>query len=323
MITTGEPSGIGPDVLLAAACKNWPVKIVGIGNRSMLLERSKKLRMDVSLLNYSTIDDDEPHVTGTLPLIDLPLRQPVIPGVLNTANASFVLAQLDLAIELCKTKEMMAMVTGPVHKGVINNAGIAFSGHTEFLAQACDTTEQLMMLLGGDLKIALATTHLPLRQVSKALKIDDLKNKITTLHEGLQNQFNIADPCIVVLGVNPHAGEGAHLGSEEEKIIAPVCDLLRKESMSIVGPISADTAFVPDFRRRVDAYMAMYHDQGLPVLKANSPFSAVNVTLGLPIIRTSVDHGTALDIAGSGKAHSGSIEAAIKLAIELAESRAK
>jgi 4-hydroxythreonine-4-phosphate dehydrogenase len=229
-----------------------------------------------------------------------------------------VLAQLDMAVNLCQSGECHAMVTAPVHKAVINDAGVPFSGHTEYLARATGAEQSLMLLTSGDLRVALATTHLPLREVPDALNARLLKYVLCTLHHDLASRFSCAAPRITVLGLNPHAGEGGHLGSEDQAVIAPVCEMLRGEGLNILGPVPADSAFIPSLRAQTDAYLAMYHDQGLPVLKALGFHGAVNVTLGLPIIRTSVDHGTALDLAATGKADAGSLRAAIQTAIDLA-----
>ena len=209
------------------------------------------------------------------------------------------------------------MVTAPVHKAVINDAGVPFSGHTEYLTDATGAEQSVMLLVSGDLRVALATTHLPLRAVPDAIDPHRLKQTLCTLHDDLVSRFGCTNPCITVLGLNPHAGEGGHLGSEDQELITPVCEMLRGEGMDILGPVPADSAFIPSVRAQTDAYLAMYHDQGLPVLKALGFHGAVNVTLGLPIIRTSVDHGTALDLAATGKADAGSLRAAIQTAIDL------
>ena len=228
-----------------------------------------------------------------------------------------MLAQLELAASLCLAGEFQGMVTAPVHKAVINDAGTPFRGHTEFLADATGAQHVVMLLVTGALRVALATTHLPLRDVPGALSSDVIEQTLRTLHADLVYRFGINEPRISVLGLNPHAGEGGHLGREDQAMIAPVCQKLREEGMKILGPLPADSAFVAAMRETTDAYLAMYHDQGLPVLKALGFHGAVNITLGLPIIRTSVDHGTALDLAGTGKANAGSMLAAVKAAFEL------
>ena len=321
VVTTGEPAGIGPDIVLSAALKNWPCKLIAIGNNALLEARAQQLKLNISLKKYSSVDEENPPRAGTLALIDLPLNRLPEPGLPNPQNAGYVLAQLDLAVELCRSGEVSAMVTSPVQKAIINEGGVPFSGHTEFLGTACEANNPLMLLVAGDLRIALATTHLPLRRVPDAVTAQHLSQQISTLYSGLSTQFGLANPKIIVLGLNPHAGENGHLGDEETNIIGPVCESLRNQNISIDGPISADTAFVPRIRRRADAYMAMYHDQALPVLKSTAFHTAVNVTLGLPIIRTSVDHGTALDLAGSGLAKVSSMEEAISMALRLTQKR--
>jgi 4-hydroxythreonine-4-phosphate dehydrogenase len=242
----------------------------------------------------------------------------VQPGKLDVASASYVLATLSFAAENCLAGEFAAMVTAPVQKSVIADSGVAFSGHTEFLAEQTGSDSVVMLLAAGDLRVALATTHLPLREVPDALSAPMLTRTLRTLHDDLVGRFGLLKPHISVLGLNPHAGEAGHLGCEERDIIGPVCDALRLTGFDIEGPLPADTAFNADIRQRTDAYLAMYHDQGLPVLKFAGFGRAVNITLGLPIIRTSVDHGTALDLAGTGKADAGSLKAAIGQAIKLA-----
>ncbi len=321
IITTGEPAGVGPDIVLTAACKNWPSKLIVLGNRELLLERAQQLGLTIKIQSYSSTDVGGAHVAGVLNLIDLPLNGQAIPGRPDHKNSGYVLAQLELAVELCRSNEVAAMVTGPIQKATINEAGVPFSGHTEFLSKACETDGALMLLVGADLRIALATTHLPLRKVPDAITKQHLHRQISILNLGLKKQFGLMNPKIIVLGLNPHAGEDGYLGDEEQRILGPVCDALRKKNISIVGPISADTAFTPTIRKGADAYMAMYHDQALPVLKSAAFHSAVNVTLGLPIIRTSVDHGTALDLAGTGQAKVSSMEAAITQALRLAQVR--
>ena len=321
-MTTGEPAGIGPDVVLAASQSSWPGQLVAIGDRSLLEARAAALGIDVTFVPYSSIDTAAPHAPGSLPLIEIPLGAPCTAGQLNSANAGYVLAQLEMAVTLCRSGECDGMVTAPVHKGVINDAGIPFSGHTEFLASATKSDHVVMMLATGDLRVALATTHIPLRDVPDALPDCDLEATLRTLHHSLTEQFGFATPRITVLGLNPHAGEGGHLGRDEIELITPLCDTLRAEGMHITGPVPADSAFIPAMRAQTDAYLAMYHDQGLPVLKAVGFQGAVNITLGLPIIRTSVDHGTALELAGTGEADSGSLEAAINAAFDLCRARA-
>jgi 4-hydroxythreonine-4-phosphate dehydrogenase len=254
-------------------------------------------------------------------VMDLPAHQAVKAGSLDPANSPTVLEMLETAVRACMAKEFDAIVTCPVHKGVINDAGIPFTGHTEYLAEQTDTEHVVMMLVGGGLRVALATTHLPLTGVSPAITQDGLEKTLRILHQDLIHHFGIAQPRILVTGLNPHAGESGHLGREEITTISPVLEKLRREGMHLKGPLPADTLFTPHHLAEADCVLAMYHDQGLPVLKYASFGKGVNVTLGLPIIRTSVDHGTALDLAGTGKANPGSLYEAIQLAIELTHSR--
>jgi len=318
IVTAGEPAGVGPDLVLAAAGDHWDAHLIAVGNKALLTERAATLGLGGGFHPYNSTDAPQRHQIGRLPLIDIPLHAACTPGRPDVQNVSHVLAQLDMAVNLCQSGECHAMVTAPVHKAVINDAGVPFSGHTEYLARATGAKQSLMLLTSGDLRVALATTHLPLREVPDALDARLLKYVLSTLHHDLASRFSCAAPRITVLGLNPHAGEGGHLGSEDQAVITPVCEMLRGEGLNILGPVPADSAFIPSLRAQTDAYLAMYHDQGLPVLKALGFHGAVNVTLGLPIIRTSVDHGTALDLAATGKADAGSLRAAIQTAIDLA-----
>ena len=318
VITSGEPAGIGPDILLAAAAKPQPAQLLGIGDKALLIARAQQLALAVTLLPYTSSTPATPHRPGELPFIDVPLATGSQPGKLDPRNASQVLAQLDLAVELCRSGECQGMVTAPVHKGVINDAGIPFSGHTEYLAGALSASNVVMLLTCDNLKVALATTHLPLREVPDAITTRLIEKTLKIIHQGLSQQFGIDQPSMTVLGLNPHAGEGGHLGHEELNVISPACDAARAQGMKVTGPISADTAFTPNKLAETDTYLAMFHDQGLPVLKALGFGDAVNITLGLPIVRTSVDHGTALELAGSGRANAGSLNAAISVAYDMA-----
>ncbi len=317
VITSGESAGIGPDIILSAAHQHWAAELVCIGSEAALRERAKGLGMRVELIPYTAKQSLQPHRPGSLQFIDVSLRVPCTAGDLCPQNGGQVLAQLELAAELCLSGEADALVTAPVHKGVINQFGVPFEGHTEFLAKAFGVDCVVMMLVAGTLRIGLATTHLPLRNVADAISTHSLERQIRTIYTALQQNFYINAPRITVLGLNPHAGEGGVLGLEEIEVIEPTLEQLRSEGFDLIGPLPADSAFSPAVRSATDAYLAMYHDQGLPVLKSESFGEAVNISLGLPIIRTSVDHGTAIDIAGTGKANSGSLEAAIRLAIEL------
>ena len=281
----------------------------------MIAARIHAVEPSVDILDYAP--GNTPRA-GTLEVLHVPLGSPVTAGQLDVANARYVLNVLDRAVAGCKSGEFAGMVTAPVHKGIICDAGVPFSGHTEYLAEATDTPLVVMMLVGGGMRVALATTHLPLKDVSAAITRPLLTDTLRILHTDLRTRFGLAAPRILVAGLNPHAGEGGHMGREEIDVIAPVLEALRAEGMDLRGPLPADTLFVPHTLAQGDAVLAMFHDQGLPVLKHASFGGGVNVTLGLPIIRTSVDHGTALDLAGTGRADPGSLFAAVELAISMA-----
>lgn len=317
IITAGEPSGVGPDVVLAAAMTSWQAQLVVVADKRLLAARADQLGLNIALVDYTDGDPVTAHIPGVLPIIHIPLSAPCIAGTLNTVNAHYVLATLEYGAQACLTGGFNALVTAPVHKGVINEAGVPFSGHTEFFAQLCNTPQVVMMLVGGDLRMALATTHLPLRAVADAITQEGLTKTLQIMAHDLKTKFNIAAPRIAVLGLNPHAGEGGHLGHEEIDTIIPALNDLRADGMDLIGPLPADTA-VKGPAAHCDAILAMYHDQGLPVLKYASFGAGVNITLGLPIIRTSVDHGTALSLAGTGTADCGSLKAAIQLAVDCA-----
>lgn len=314
-ITAGEPAGIGPELVLRLAEAPGASRRVVIADRTLLAERARLLGLPLTLADYRREAAPAP---GTLEVLHVPLAAPSRPGVLDAANGRYVLATLDAAIAGCVAGDFAAMVTAPVHKGVINDAGVPFSGHTEYLAEQTHTPRVVMMLVGGGMRVALATTHLPLRAVPDALTPALLSEVLQILHADLVGKFGIAAPRILVAGLNPHAGEGGHLGREEIEVIEPVLATLRASGMHLIGPLPADTLFNPDKLAQADAVLAMYHDQGLPVLKHASFGQGVNVTLGLPIVRTSVDHGTALDLAGSGRADPGSLFEALALAETLA-----
>jgi 4-hydroxythreonine-4-phosphate dehydrogenase len=320
-LTAGEPAGIGPELLLALAGEPWPAQLVAIADRDLLAARAAAVPglPPIALHAFDPGADATPHVPGHLPVLPIPLARPAVPGQLDPANAAAVLATLDAAVDGCRDGRFDAMVTGPVQKSVIADAGFAFSGHTEYLAARCGVERVVMLLVAGTLRVALATTPLPLAAVPAAITRELLEQTLRILDGDLRQRFGLAAPRIAVLGLNPHAGEGGHLGREELDVISPVLEALRADGLDLAGPLPADTAFTPRALAGVDAVLAMYHDQGLPVLKHAGFGEAVNVTLGLPIVRTSVDHGTALDLAGSGKADTGSLRAAVKLAIELAQ----
>lgn len=312
-VTAGEPAGIGPEICGALKAAALPARVVVIADRGLLRQRT-----GVTWPDFAGGCHGE---AGDVSVLHVPLAAPCVAGKLDVANSPYVLRTLGIACDGCVDKLFDAMVTAPVHKGVINDAGITFTGHTEFLAERTKTPRVVMMLAGGGLRVALATTHVALKDVAAHITREGLAQTLRILHHDLQRHFGIAAPRIAVAGLNPHAGESGHLGREEIEIIAPVIDQLRAQGLQLSDPLPADTLFNPERLRHYDAVLAMYHDQGLPVLKYASFGAGVNVTLGLPIIRTSVDHGTALDIAGQGIADSGSLIEATKLAIELALAR--
>ncbi len=297
------------------AQQNIDANITIIGDKDTLAARAKQLNIDVNLLPYTPTNSQSGK---SISVLHLPTAEKVIVGNLNANNSPYVLNTLRTAIEGCQNNHFDAIVTAPVHKGIINEAAIAFTGHTEYLAELTNTPQVVMMLVGGGLRVALTTTHLPLSKVAEAITKESLEKTIRILHADLTSKFNISNPRILVAGLNPHAGEGGYLGGEEITTINPVLETLRKEGMQLIGALPADTLFTQHHLQDADAVLAMYHDQGLPVLKYTSFGKGVNVTLGLPIIRTSVDHGTALDLAGTGNINLGSMLAALDLAIDLA-----
>lgn len=317
-LTAGDPAGIGPDLLIAMARKPGQAQRVAIADPSVLAARSRQLGEPLHLVYFDPNRPRQATPAHTLEILPIPVAAPVVPGSLEPANAEHVLALLATAADGCLDGTFEAMVTGPVHKGVINRAGFAFSGHTEWLAARADAPMPVMMLATEHLRVALVTTHLSLRAIPDAITVERLETVTRVLHHDLQRDFGIEDPVISVCGLNPHAGEDGVLGREEIEIITPTLDRLRDAGMRLRGPLPADTAFTPRALEGVDAVLAMYHDQGLPVLKHAGFGSAINVTLGLPFIRTSVDHGTALDLAGTGRAEVGSFLAAERLAETLA-----
>jgi 4-hydroxythreonine-4-phosphate dehydrogenase len=319
-ITPGEPAGIGPDLCIELAQRPPEnTEIVFVADPALLEERAAQLGLPLSLTIFNPANAAQTSSPGSAHVIPLKTANAVTCGELDIENAPYVLESLRIACDSIMAGELDALVTGPVHKGVINEAGIQFSGHTEFLADYCQTELTVMMLATEGLRVALVTTHLPLLQVPEAITKDTLGKIINILHRDLQKKFGITDPQILVCGLNPHAGEGGHLGREEIEIIEPVLNQKRNEGMKLIGPLPADTLFTDKYLATADAVLSMYHDQGLPVLKFKGFGKASNVTLGLPIIRTSVDHGTALDIAGSGRAETGSLYNAIATAREMAE----
>ncbi|MDC8446293.1 MAG: 4-hydroxythreonine-4-phosphate dehydrogenase PdxA [Nitrosomonas sp.] len=317
VVTTGEPAGIGPDICLQAAQQPFDCRLIFLADRNLLRTRAETLQLPVQFADSGTIPPGR-HQPGRLYVHHVPLARKVEAGVLNPANAAYVTALLRQATTGCCSQQYDAMVTAPVHKGIINDAGIPFTGHTEYLA-GLTHSQVVMMLIGGGMRVALATTHLPLKDVAAAITAENLESKLRIIHHDLIARFALSRPRIAVAGLNPHAGESGHLGREEIDIIIPVLEKLRGEGIRLSGPLPADTLFNPHQLAQYDCILAMFHDQGLPVLKHASFGTGVNITLGLPIIRTSVDHGTALDLAGSGKTESGSLVTAIQAAIELAK----
>jgi 4-hydroxythreonine-4-phosphate dehydrogenase len=321
ILTSGEPAGIGPDLCIEAAKRECACELIIAGDAELLRSRARALNADVRIELAERINGPQAHEPGRLRVLHIPTAHAVSAGKLDRTNARYVLNVLDAAADGCLAGKYDAMVTAPVQKSVINDAGVQFSGHTEYLAERCGGVHPVMLLACGNLRVALATTHLPLHAVPAAITSERLRQVIGILHADLRTKFGFAHPRILVCGLNPHAGESGHLGHEEIDIIGPTLDALRAEGLDLVGPAPADTAFTPHMLNDIHAVLAMYHDQGLPVIKYAGFGNAVNVTLGLPILRTSVDHGTALDLAGSGKADAGSLFAAIELAIELCARR--
>ncbi|ACT14649.1 MULTISPECIES: 4-hydroxythreonine-4-phosphate dehydrogenase PdxA [Pectobacterium] len=317
VITPGEPAGIGPDLVIALAQQAWPVELVICADPDLLLTRALQLSMPLTLRDYQPGQPAQPQQAGSLTILPIATSATVIAGQLNVANSAYVVETLARACDGCLNGEFAALITGPVHKGIINDAGVPFSGHTEFFADRSHCDRVVMMLATEELRVALATTHLPLAAVSAAITRQSLHEVITILHHDLQTKFGIVQPQIYVCGLNPHAGEGGHMGREELDVINPALDELRQQGITLVGPLPADTLFQPKYLQHADAVLAMYHDQGLPVLKYQGFGRAVNITLGLPFIRTSVDHGTALELAATGSADPGSFITALNLAIKM------
>jgi 4-hydroxythreonine-4-phosphate dehydrogenase len=317
VVTSGEPAGIGPDLCVALADSPWKNKIVVIADPDMLAERARLLNVNVSICEY---DADVSKNDGGLQVLPQALESAAVCGTPDPRNAQSLLDGLERAVSGCQTGEFSGLITAPLQKSVINDAGIEFTGHTEFLAKLTSTATPVMLLVARGLRVALVSTHMPLSEVPAYLSKERLTAVIQVLHTDLRQKFDITKPRILVCGLNPHAGEGGHLGTEERDIIAPVIRECQENDMDVVGPLPADTAFTP-LAGPADVVLAMYHDQGLPVLKYAGFGTAVNVTLGLPIIRTSVDHGTALDIAGKGSADPGSMLAAVDMAAQLALAR--
>lgn len=320
LITLGEPAGIGPDIVVKIAQNMWESELIAVGDPDLLQSRAKLLNLPLTLQQADLSRPARRHEPGTLNIIPIALNTPCEPGVLNPLNANYVLETLKVAAKYCLNGKAQAVVTTPVHKSVINAAGIPFSGHTEFFAEFCQVKHTVMLFVADELRVALTTTHLPLAQVPAAITEQKVIQTLQILHRALKETFHLANPTILVCGVNPHAGESGYLGREEIDTLIPALEQARKAGMKLVGPVGADTAFTQQFLQEADAVLAMYHDQALPVVKQMSFGHAVNMTLGLPFIRTSVDHGTALDAAGTMRADAGSLEVAVGLAERLAGS---
>lgn len=321
IVTAGEPSGIGADIILKLAEKAWPIALVVCADKNLLTTRCEQLGLAVELVDYDSKSPVSSSVKGQLLVAHLPLNNIAQAGMLDKNNAQYVLDTLKFANDGCLSGDFSAVVTAPVHKGIINEAGINFSGHTEFFAEQSNTDLVVMMLATTGLRVALVTTHLPLKDISKAITEQRLTSIINILNKELQVKYGIKTPRIYVCGLNPHAGEGGHMGTEEIETIEPTLEKLRTQGIDLIGPLPADTLFQEKYLEDADAVLAMYHDQGLPVLKYKGFGKAVNITLGLPYIRTSVDHGTALDLAGTGKADTGSLLCAVDEAITMAISQ--
>jgi 4-hydroxythreonine-4-phosphate dehydrogenase len=316
-ITPGEPAGIGPDLIVGLAQQPSPAQRVIIANPAVLTERAAQLNLPLEIRPFDDTTPATPSAAGQIYNLPIPLQRSVQAGELDPGNAAHVLQTLERATEGCLKGQFDALVTGPVHKGNINAAGIGFTGHTEFLAQRSGVDHVVMMLVAKELRVALVTTHLPLADVPKAITPQRLARTLQILYQDLKDRFAMPTPRIAVCGLNPHAGEGGHLGNEEQSVIIPVLELFRHKGMNPRGPVPADTAFTREALADTDVVLAMYHDQGLPVIKHIGFGETVNITLGLPFIRTSVDHGTALDLAGTGRARHSSLEAAFDFALNM------
>ena len=317
-ITSGEPAGIGPDIILKALQQDFNARIIVLSSQPLLEQRANQLDIKLDIECHTSSTSVPPHEAGKINLIPVEHSHAVTPGKLDVKHADFVLNTLDLAADGCLSGQFDAIVTPPVHKGVLCETGTHFSGHTEVFQQKCHSDQVVMMLATEGLRVALATTHLPLKEVSAAITKESLTQVIEALNQDLRTRFGHQNPRILVCGLNPHAGEDGHLGMEEIETIIPVLETLRAQGLDLVGPLPADTLFSPKNLENCDCVLAMYHDQGLPVLKYKGFVNAVNITLGLPIIRTSVDHGTALELAGTGEANEGSLIIALTHAIEMA-----
>ncbi|AFJ03632.1 4-hydroxythreonine-4-phosphate dehydrogenase [Methylophaga frappieri] len=318
-ITAGEPAGIGPDLVAMLAASEHANELVVLADPDLVAQRAAQLDLDVQIVAVDLSMPATPSRAGMIKVLPIPLAAPVVAGQLDRRNAGYVLTMLQQAASGCLRGDFSAVVTAPVHKGIINDAGHAFSGHTEFFAEAAAVSKVVMMLATPSLRVALATTHLPLAAVSQAITYSELCQVIEIIHQAMVSQFGYSSPRIAVCGLNPHAGENGHLGQEEIQVITPAIEQAQRRGIAASGPWPADTIFVQSRLSHYDVVLAMFHDQGLPVLKHQGFGDAVNITLGLPFIRTSVDHGTALDLAATGKAEVSSLRAAVNLASELAD----
>jgi 4-hydroxythreonine-4-phosphate dehydrogenase len=321
VITSGEPAGVGPDTCVAVAQRDWEADLIVAADADLLAATASELGLALTLERYNSARPPKPHRSGILQVLHIPTGSQVVAGQPDTRNAGYVIDMLNRACDGCMNGEFAAMVTAPVQKSTLLDAGYRFSGHTEYLAERTRAALPVMLLLNDQLRVALVTTHLALADVPRAITADRLRSTLRIVHMDLERHFSLNPPRIAVLGLNPHAGESGHLGREELDIIGPVIQELKNEGINLLGPVPADTAFTPRFLKTVDVIVAMYHDQGLPVIKHVGFGNAVNMTLGLPILRTSVDHGTALSLARTGKAETGSLSAALALAIDLASAR--
>lgn len=319
VVTPGDPAGIGPDILLKIVSRNFSMPMIAVANKNFLMQRASQLNLNIECVDYDEKIHSK-HQPNRLPIINVDTDILCEAGIPNPAFSNYLIQTLTIAAKGCLSGRFRGLVTGPVNKEIINEGGIFFTGHTEFLKQLTKAKRSVMMLMTDKMKVALLTTHLPLKKVPFAITEENLINTIKIISKDLTEKFEIKNPCIAVCGVNPHAGEGGHIGDEEQKIMIPTLNQLKQQGFNIKGPLSADTVFTPKILNEVDVVLAMYHDQGLPVLKYHGFDKAVNVTLGLPIIRTSVDHGTAYDIAGTGKANPESLYQAILLASQLTKS---
>ncbi len=323
VISAGDPAGIGPDIIALALQNPIEAVIAVAADPAVMVDRAHSIGLRVEVKEVDPELHQDPHQVGLISVLPCPCPESVLPGLLNPANAQQVIQAIDLATDLCLREKYQALVTAPVNKAAINDGGIPFSGHTEWIAERCGSFDPVMMLASSSLRVCLATTHLPLADVPGAITADRLRSVIKVMHTDLSMLYQLESPRIGVCGLNPHAGEGGYLGMEEQRVITPLMQELNDEGMNLIGPLPADTAFTSQQLSDLDAVLAMYHDQGLPVVKHQGFGQVVNVTLGLPVIRTSVDHGTALSLAGTGNASAESMLTSIRLAVEFSRNKSK